>query len=60
MSGFEPVTDEQRRNDAVRPTHADSEAALITRRISGECDRFHNDSEGAECANGSCQCWCHT
>jgi hypothetical protein len=45
--------------DDVGASHEENEARLRTRRISEACDRFHHDSEDSECANGSCQCWCH-
>jgi len=46
-------------NVLAEPTHEENEAQLVTRRISSECDRFHDDNLDGECANPSCQCWCH-
>jgi hypothetical protein len=40
-------------------THAGHEALLVTRRISLECDQFHQDAEDAGCPGWSCMCWCH-
>lgn len=39
------------------PTHAENEAQLVRRLVSENCDTFHVDDR--DCANPSCQCWCH-